>query len=207
MSLVNKTFYVLLLVLLASCSPRKTGDVFVDSRDNLVIRGNDGLSRFNLGDSIRGEADVFLNNGDAFVVSMSNSIIKFSLKDNAIVWKKSINSIPLANLAFNGSEKIYFTTIDNRFYILDYDTGRIEFIYSNVSERTVVHRIAPIYYRKKNLIVVTFNDGEVIIFGGRKNNILRVIYPGPARESSVTLENNLLTVNEEVIDLDKVGDK
>ncbi|MDR3079008.1 MAG: PQQ-like beta-propeller repeat protein [Rickettsiales bacterium] len=191
--------------LLTGCSSGGGGDIFVDSRNNLVIREGSESLKFSLGDSVKGAAEIFVNGSDIFIVSMANSIVKFSRESKALVWEKAIASVPLGNLAFDDSRrKIYFTTLDNRFYILDYDSGKIEFIYSNLEERTVTYRLKPLVYRKRNLLVVTFNGGEVIVFDGNKKNILKVISPGPLRDISVTLEGSLLEVSGETVDLDKI---
>ncbi|MDR1494468.1 MAG: PQQ-like beta-propeller repeat protein [Rickettsiales bacterium] len=203
MKLGNRTSIPILMLLLASCSSRKEG-TFVDSGNHLVLRKDGQTSKFGLGDSVKGDARTFVNGNDIFIVSKSNSIVKFSQKDNALAWKKSIGSVPLANLTFDSFKKIYFTTIDNKFYILDYETGRIDFMYSNIEEKTIAYCLKPILYKKRNFIVVTFNGGEVIVFDESSKKILKVISPGPFKDMDVTLEGSLLRVNEETMDLDKI---
>ncbi|GHU28503.1 hypothetical protein FACS1894152_6260 [Bacilli bacterium] len=205
MIIKNRFLPLAILLLFTGCSSRKGGDIFVNSNSNLIVKTETKKLKFKLGDSVKGDASTFRNGNDIFITSMSNELIKFSLETDTILWKKSIGSIPQANLSFNGNKEIYFTTIDNNFYILDYDTGKIEFIYDNLDERTITATVKPIYYEKNNLIVVTFNGGEVIIFDNGSKEILQTIPTKPSGKVSVIVENNILMVDEQAIDLDKVS--
>ncbi|MDR1425977.1 MAG: PQQ-like beta-propeller repeat protein [Rickettsiales bacterium] len=209
MKIKSKFLSLLLTLLLVGCYPRRDGDVFITSGKDLVVKREGKSLKFNLRASVADKAKAFVNGDDVFVVSMSNRIVKFSITAGAIAWEKSIGSIPLDNLSFRDSKKVYFTTMDNRFYVLDYDTGKIEFLYSNINEKTIVHRIKPIYYQKKNLVVVTFNGGDVIIFDGANNSIVKTIPSGKGAlgETSVSLSGHILKINEDLIDLDSVRKK
>ncbi|MDR2077525.1 MAG: PQQ-binding-like beta-propeller repeat protein [Rickettsiales bacterium] len=198
------SFFPLFIIFsLAGCSSSNRGDVFVDYfGKNLVVKKDNKTSKYRLNGPIKGEVNIFKNGDDVYVASKSNSITKFSLKDNKMVWHKTIASVPMANFAFNDG-KLFFTTINNGFYILNGETGKIEFIYSNANRMTVSVCIEPMFY--KNLIIVTFNDGEIIIFDKNSRNILKKITSKFLAKFSVALENNLLSVNDEKIDLDKIG--
>jgi outer membrane protein assembly factor BamB len=169
-----------------------------------VVKRDGKTSKYKLDKPTKGESNIFKDGDDVYIISKSNNITKFSLKDRKTSWQKTIASVPLANFAFNGG-RIYFTTLNNGFYILDGKTGKIEFIYSNVNRMNVAVHIKPIFY--ENLVIVTFNDGEVIIFDQNNRNILKKITNKYSGKTSVTLENNLLSVNNEKIDLNKIGKK
>jgi outer membrane protein assembly factor BamB len=192
-------------LLLANCSNKK-GDIFLDFSDNLAVRKDNKILKFELGEPIKGEASFFRNGDDIFITSVTNNIIKFSLKDGAVLWKKTIGSVPQANLAFDGG-RIYFTTFNNSLYILNYDTGKIEFIYDNADKKTITTCVKPIFYRKKekNLMIVTFNDGEVVIFNANTRDILKRIPAEILKKTDVVLENNILRVDEKKIDLNTIS--
>ncbi|MDR2778061.1 MAG: hypothetical protein LBB13_00955 [Rickettsiales bacterium] len=202
---LTRFFLLTIGLILTSCSSGKRGDVFVDYfGKNLVVKTDGKTTKYKLDSPIKGEPSIFRDEEDVYMISMTNNIAKFSLKNHSIAWQKTIASVPRANFTPAGG-KLYFTTLNNSFYILDSETGKIEFIHSNANRTTITTCIKPILY--KNLLVVTFNDGEVIIFDKNSRNILKKIASTPYGKTSVVLENNILTVNSEKIDLSKMGKK
>jgi outer membrane protein assembly factor BamB len=202
----NRFFLLAIWPLLFGCYRGKRGDIFVDYfGKNLVVKKEGKTLKYRLNRPTKGESNVFRDGDNVYIISVDNSVAKFSLKDSKMLWQKTIASVPMANFAFNGG-KLYFTTLNNAFYILDGETGKIDFIYSNINRTSVTVCLKPLFYR--NLVIVTFSDGEVIIFDRESKNIVKKI---PSRLSgkkiSVTLENSLLSINDEKIDLNKIGKK
>ena len=152
---------------------------------------------------INGEVGIFEDKDNIFIVSASKGIIKISAKDGKILWKQKIASIPQKNLSFD-EKYIYFTSIDNKFYVLNYKDGKTEFIYYTYSsERNLMNNVKPIIY--KNAIVVVFGNGETVIFDKKTRKVLRKLPRKEIFDESVTVNNGILKMNNEnILDLNKL---
>jgi outer membrane protein assembly factor BamB len=88
-------------------------------------------------------------------------IIKISKKSGDILWKKNIDT--LANTAFAMDEdNLYFVSINNDFYVLDKETGKIKFIYYGANETTILNQTPPIVLADG--ILVIFHNNRVSLF-------------------------------------------
>lgn len=185
-----KSFSVLFFIFLTSCSYilQKSTALKVDLGGQKVRLHNVGVN-----------PKIIKNKDDIFVISISKNITKLSTTEKNISWVKSINTIPEDNFTFD-EDNIYFNGINNNFYILNYKTGDIEYIYINSNVGTINNVKKPIIYNNK--IIAFFNDNRVIIFDKISKKVLfDKKYNGDFVEK---IENNTLKINEEFIDLKKL---
>lgn len=198
-------FTVFVLITVSSCSKKFVGkDYTLDLGKNLTYKNSDGAKvKLDLSEYINGEISVFEDKSNVFIVSASKGIIKMSAKDGKICWKQKIASIPQRNLSFD-EKHVYFTSIDNKFYILNYENGETEFIYYTYSsERSLMNNVKPIIY--KNAIVVVFGNGETIIFDKKTKKVLKKLPRKEIFDDSVMVENGILKMNDEnILDLNKL---
>lgn len=148
---------------------------------------------------INGKPTIVENNDNLFIISVSTNIIKISKNNKKIEWIKKINTIPQNNFVFDDNY-IYFIGINNNFYILNYNTGNIEYIFINSNIKTIFNIKKPILYN--NLVIVFFYDNRIIIFN--KNN-KKILFDKEYKEINEEINNNLLKINNnETIDLNKI---
>lgn len=206
MKLLNKlTILFLPLVLYSCCNIRvKENGYFINLSDSVILRSKEGrIVKVFSPDYIKGKPKAFRDKNNLFITSLSNGIIKISLEKTKITWKKLITSIPQKNLVFD-DKNIYFTTIDNKFYILDYDTGETKFIYYNYATDIFNNSIKPILY--KNFVIVTFDNGEIIIFNKNTRKIIEKLHDKSSLdENSIILENNILKTKKLEINLETLS--
>lgn len=205
----NKTsryfFIIFVLVVICSCSNKFSGkDYTLDLGKSLTYKNTNGVKvKLYLPEYINGEVGIFEDKDNIFIVSASKGIVKMSAKDGKILWKQKIASIPQKNLSFD-EKHIYFTSIDNKFYILNYENGKTEFIYYTYSsERNLMNNIKPIVY--KNATAVVFGNGETIIFNKKTKKVLRKLPQKEIFDESVAVDNGILRINNEsILDLNKL---
>lgn len=203
---INKLIiFSLPLILYGCCNKRiKENGYFINLSDSVILRDKEGrITRVVSPDYIKGKPKVFRDKNNLFITSLSNGIIKISLDSTKIIWGKLITSIPQKNLVFD-EKNIYFTTVDNKFYILDYDTGETKFIYYNYVINALTNSIKPILY--KDFVIVTFDNGEIIIFDKNSKKIVKKLQDKSSLEdNSIVLENNILKTKKEKVNLDKLS--
>jgi hypothetical protein len=187
-----KVSIVFIALLCGACSFFGNRDFRLRNRNLFMNNGN----KIELNDYVNDDINIIRNGTDLFLISLDRSIMKISLKDKNIDWIKTINTIPQKNLVFD-NDFIYFNGINNNFYILNYNTGVIEFIHLNTNQTTVFAAKKPLLY--KNLIVAFFNN-EVIIFNKNSKKIL--LHREYSNFNAVEIKDNVLTVNYEKINLD-----
>ena len=136
-----------------------------------------------------------INGDDVFIISLSKNIIKISLKDNEIKWIKSIASIPQNNFAFD-EKYLYFNSIDNNFYMLNYKTGDIENIFFNTNINTILNIKKP--YINNNYIIAFFANNELFIIDKTTKKILSI----EEYIENVKIENNILNIDGKIINID-----
>lgn len=198
-------FIVSVLVVICSCSNKFSGkDYTLDLGKSLTYKNTNGVKvKLYLPEYINGEVSIFEDKDNIFIISASKGIVKMSAKDGKILWKQKIASIPQKNLSFD-EKYIYFTSIDNKFYMLNYEDGKTEFIYYTYSsERNLMNNVKPITY--KNTIVVVFGNGETVIFDKKTRKVLRKLPRKEIFDESVTVNNGILKMNNEnILDLNKL---
>ncbi len=138
--------------------------------------------------------EIIKNNNDVFVISLSKNIIKISLIDKKIEWIKTINTIPENNFIFD-EDYIYFNGINNNFYILNYKTGDIEYIYLNSNASTINDVKEPIIH--KNFVVAFFNDKRLVIFDKNNKKVLL-----DQNYNNFIIDGNFLNIDGIIFDLD-----
>ena len=124
----------------------------------------------------------------------SKNIIKISLIDKKIEWIKTINTIPENNFIFD-EDYIYFNGINNNFYILNYKTGDIEYIYLNSNVSTINDVKKPIIH--KNFVVAFFNDKRLVIFDKNNKKVLL-----DQNYNNFIVDGNFLNIDGIIFDLD-----
>lgn len=185
------------LVMICSCSNEFSKKGYTLNLSKSMIYKNAGGAKVKLylPDYVNGETEIFEDKDYIFLISASNGIVKMSPKERKIIWKQKIASIPQKNLSFD-EKYIYFTSIDNKFYILNYETGKTEFIYYTYSnERNLMNNIKPMFY--KNAIVVVFGNGETVIFNKANRKVLKKLTKKEILDESVIIDNGILKMNNE----------
>ncbi|MDR1498756.1 MAG: hypothetical protein LBS34_00520, partial [Rickettsiales bacterium] len=124
-----------------------------------------------------------------FIISTGKNIIKISQKNNAIVWVKKISTVPLDNFSFD-EKYVYFNGINGTFYMLNYDTGKIEYIYLNANSTTILDVKKPVIHKN---IVIVFVKNRVILFDKINKQIL-------ADEYCKNIEN--VVVSDDTVNID-----
>ncbi|MBR2141326.1 MAG: hypothetical protein IJ853_03120 [Rickettsiales bacterium] len=130
----------------------------------------------------------------AFITSKSRFIIKISLKNNKIDWIKEISTIPQNNIVAD-KEYVYFNGVNNNFYILNNNTGEIESIFFNNSDKTVMDaQKAHIY---KDYVVAFFSNNEIFIINRANKQIIDI------REyKDISIDKNIINIDNDIINLD-----
>lgn len=201
----RKFFVIFLLIVVCGCSKKFSEKGYtLNLNKSLIYKNATGAKvKLQLPEYVNGEVDVFEDGDNIFVVSASRGIVKISTKDGKVCWKQKIAFIPQKNLSFD-REYIYFTSIDNKFYILNYESGKTEFIYYTYStERNLMNNVKPMIY--KNVIVVVFGNGETIIFDKETKKVLKKLPQKEIIDDSVMIKNGILRMNDEnILDLNNL---
>lgn len=192
MQMIKKISIITIILFLNACLFKNNKDYFMFSEKIYLKNGKINLKKY-LGKN----PEIIKNNDDIFVISISKNLIKISLTTAKIDWIKSINTVPENNFVFD-ENYVYFNGINNNFYILNYNTGEIEYIYINSNSNMINNVKKPILY--KNLVIAFFNDYKIVILDKASKKIL--FDENYTKESSVKIENNLLNIGEKIINLD-----
>ncbi len=153
-------------------------------------------TKLNLKEYLGVKPEIVKNGSDIFIISLSKNIIKISLTNKKVDWIKTINTVPENNFTFDDSN-IYFNGINNNFYILNYKTGDIEYIYLNSNVSTITEIKKPIIY--KNFIIAFFNENRLIVFN--KNN--KQIFLDKSY-NKITVNDGILNIDGKIFDLNKI---
>lgn len=184
--IIKKISVFALILLLFACA----SSMMIGKKDyrlfNKKIYFKDG-AKVDLKKYLGSNIEIIRNDSDIFLISMSKSIIKISLSDKKLNWVKEINTIPENNFAFD-KDNIYFNGVNNNFYILNYESGDIKYIYINSNVKTIKEVRKPIIH--KNLVLVFFNDKRIIIFDKINNKVLL-----DKNYDTVTNDNGVLVID------------
>lgn len=198
---------LLLLLLVSACCGSKI------KKDGYCVNGSSGVSfqtkageKISVKDSeyIKGRVKVTrdLEHDSLFVTSLANGILKISLESGKVLWRKMLSSIPQNNLVFD-DKYVYFTTADGKFYMLDQGTGDTAFLYYNYSSDFITNDIKPILY--KNLVVVTFDNGDLLILDRDSKKVLKKFNDKPLLYGeTIELKGNRLLTKTKQINLDEI---
>jgi outer membrane protein assembly factor BamB len=199
--MLKKNAIVLASLLLISCSQNQ--QPFISKHRRLVVMSKTGASYLNLYRyQLQNNTHLEFQGNYIYVTGATNMLLKVSAVDGTIQWQKTIAAVPNANLVLNAN-KIYFTTLANELYVLDDDTGNIEFIYPQPLQRTITSHQQPIFYGQ--LLLVSFNDGSVIIFHKETLKPLRKLVPlDLSGDPTMVLKENILQLQDQQINLDNV---
>ena len=204
--IIKYIFVLCITLIIYSCNNEfsKKGYNTLNLSKSLIYKNPDGTKvKLNSPEYINGEVTPIEDKDSLFLISASGGIVKMSLENKKVLWKKKIASIPQKNLSFDNGH-IYFTSIDNKFYILNYETGETEFIYYTYStKRTLMNSVKPIIY--KNAIIVVFGNGEIVVFDKKSKKVLKKLNEKEIIDDSVILENGILKINNKnALDINKL---
>jgi outer membrane protein assembly factor BamB len=136
----------------------------------VIIRENGDVKKVSLG---RGNPRFYKINefGSAVYVGFeSGKIVKIDKELGKILWEKELGAPVNVDFGFD-ENNMYLVSINNDFHVLDQTAGETKFVYYNSNRVTILKQIAPAVVSEG--VLVTFNDGKVILFDRTNWKILR----------------------------------
>jgi outer membrane protein assembly factor BamB len=130
---------------------------------------------------------------DSFYISFEDGeIVKIDKKSGEILWKRDISTF--VNATFSADEEnLYFISINNDFYVLDKESGKIKFIYYGTNEVTILNQIPPVILG--NEILVIFHNNQVNLFS---KNDWSVVWSRILDSKKLIQKNDVKVIDTEV---------